>query len=495
MSKEQERPFIDANALERIAKERPDEFILKGSGVLKLLQAVRYLEAEVRALAAPTPDSSGEGEAVDVNDVLEAVDALWDLTRQPATVGQRIDAKIALKKQILALATRPTPAPHPAAYYDFCTPGIAYSQPEPAKIVPNSEFAKDLTEDIETLCMHDGCGDHSENWSKLVRGAVDGYLAVERERCAKMCEPPNMDNPSDWTEYARTRAECAARIRGEFIVGDQVVDSTESTPEAPAVEPAKECRHCGWLCAPNDGQKRAWYPLEQSPTLASETARRQLSNLRREVAVAVDPEQGATEGRMRDLLGRCLPLLREAERAAQPPALASEPPAASEPARWYPPVSRIVPLYLAAPSQQPATGEIEAYKRALIYVAYGLHGARQHMLCKGITLSDGDRVMVNIGDIDVDTGRVEMEWPNKEPDPATAELADVRKKKAATGATPELQNLVMILDLHCFEVAGAPTIPATFATFFWEALEQARELLDENRVIDKSPVNINKDSQ
>lgn len=57
--------------------------------------------------------------------------------------------------------------------------------------------------------------------------------------------------------------------------------------------------------------------------------------------------------------------------------------------------------------------EIEAYKRALIYVAYGLHGTRQHMLCKGITLHDANRVTVKIGDIDVDTGRVKMEWPDK----------------------------------------------------------------------------------
>lgn len=25
----------------------------------------------------------------------------------------------------------------------------------------------------------------------------------------------------------------------------------------------KECRHCGWLCAPNNDATRSWYPLEQ----------------------------------------------------------------------------------------------------------------------------------------------------------------------------------------------------------------------------------------
>ena len=44
------RPKIDANALEAMAREHPDEKFLKGSGVLKLLEAIRQLEAENRAL-------------------------------------------------------------------------------------------------------------------------------------------------------------------------------------------------------------------------------------------------------------------------------------------------------------------------------------------------------------------------------------------------------------------------------------------------------------
>jgi hypothetical protein len=48
-----ERPRIDANALERMAKERPDECFLKGSGVLKLIGAIRQLEGELRALRSP----------------------------------------------------------------------------------------------------------------------------------------------------------------------------------------------------------------------------------------------------------------------------------------------------------------------------------------------------------------------------------------------------------------------------------------------------------
>ena len=39
---------IDANELERMAKERPDECFLKGTGILKLTDAIRHLEAQLR---------------------------------------------------------------------------------------------------------------------------------------------------------------------------------------------------------------------------------------------------------------------------------------------------------------------------------------------------------------------------------------------------------------------------------------------------------------
>jgi hypothetical protein len=42
---------------------------------------------------------------------------------------------------------------------------------------------------------------------------IEIEVAAERERCAKLCDPTNADRPEDWTEYAKTRAECAARIR------------------------------------------------------------------------------------------------------------------------------------------------------------------------------------------------------------------------------------------------------------------------------------------
>ena len=41
--------MIDINALERMAKERPDEAILKGSGVLKLIAEIKRLESVIEA--------------------------------------------------------------------------------------------------------------------------------------------------------------------------------------------------------------------------------------------------------------------------------------------------------------------------------------------------------------------------------------------------------------------------------------------------------------
>lgn len=50
-----ERTPIDANALEAMARDRPDEMILKGTGVLKLTGAIRQLEGELRTLRMADP--------------------------------------------------------------------------------------------------------------------------------------------------------------------------------------------------------------------------------------------------------------------------------------------------------------------------------------------------------------------------------------------------------------------------------------------------------
>lgn len=51
------REPIDANKLEQMAKERPNECFLKGSGVLKLTDAIRQLEAELRTVRAAKPEA------------------------------------------------------------------------------------------------------------------------------------------------------------------------------------------------------------------------------------------------------------------------------------------------------------------------------------------------------------------------------------------------------------------------------------------------------
>lgn len=46
-----------------------------------------------------------------------------------------------------------------------------------------------------------------------LRTDIADAVAEEREACARACDPINYDNPSDWTEYAKTKAKCAALIR------------------------------------------------------------------------------------------------------------------------------------------------------------------------------------------------------------------------------------------------------------------------------------------
>lgn len=54
-----------------------------------------------------------------------------------------------------------------------------------------------------------------EGWFKDREKAFERFAqlvaAAEREACAKVCDPTN--ERSDWTEYATTKAECAAAIR------------------------------------------------------------------------------------------------------------------------------------------------------------------------------------------------------------------------------------------------------------------------------------------
>lgn len=57
----------------------------------------------------------------------------------------------------------------------------------------------------------DGLGYPGGDMDQLYR-----FAALIAEACAKVCEPFNVDDPSDWTEYARTRVECAAAIRAKF---------------------------------------------------------------------------------------------------------------------------------------------------------------------------------------------------------------------------------------------------------------------------------------
>lgn len=52
---------IDANDLEAMAKEHPNACFLKGSGVLKLIGAIRTLESELSALKAQPAPTEAQG--------------------------------------------------------------------------------------------------------------------------------------------------------------------------------------------------------------------------------------------------------------------------------------------------------------------------------------------------------------------------------------------------------------------------------------------------
>lgn len=66
-----DQKHIDANDLEQIAKRQPDGFFLKGSGVLKLTNAIRHLEAENGALKAAL---SAQAKAINTGNKAAAVD-------------------------------------------------------------------------------------------------------------------------------------------------------------------------------------------------------------------------------------------------------------------------------------------------------------------------------------------------------------------------------------------------------------------------------------
>lgn len=72
--------MIDANDLERMAKARPDECFLKGSGVLKLIDAVRQLERQQRE--GGLTEAYAEGRKDESEEWMKATG--WGADRAPA---------------------------------------------------------------------------------------------------------------------------------------------------------------------------------------------------------------------------------------------------------------------------------------------------------------------------------------------------------------------------------------------------------------------------
>ncbi len=104
-----ERPHIDANALEAMARERPNDMFLRGSGVHKLTGAIRQLEAKVRALHAEPPAPLWPVEQI-ASDVCQAVSELGDRNSpegQPAMMLVTAEELFDIVKEAVNAATQP----------------------------------------------------------------------------------------------------------------------------------------------------------------------------------------------------------------------------------------------------------------------------------------------------------------------------------------------------------------------------------------------------
>ncbi len=104
-----ERLPIDANALEAMARERPNDMFLKGSGVLKLTGAIRQLEAKVRALHAAPPTPLWPVDQI-ASDVCQAVAELGDRNSpegQPAMMLVTAEELFDAVKESVNAATQP----------------------------------------------------------------------------------------------------------------------------------------------------------------------------------------------------------------------------------------------------------------------------------------------------------------------------------------------------------------------------------------------------
>jgi len=89
---------IDANVLEKMAQERPDDCFLKGSGVQKLISAIRHLEAQVRRISSSSHTEQSEDAR------LEAIAASYDGCLMDGS-GFRFDVGAALRLEFAKLAT------------------------------------------------------------------------------------------------------------------------------------------------------------------------------------------------------------------------------------------------------------------------------------------------------------------------------------------------------------------------------------------------------
>lgn len=130
-----ERARIDANRLEQMAKERPNECFLKGSGVLKLTGAIRQLGAEIRALSQPPAVQVPPGWKLVPVEPTEVMQQAWD----KAPFSEDIDEEFRGAYRVMISAS-----PSPAAVRVEEMPGwisVDERRPKDGETVLVSRFA------------------------------------------------------------------------------------------------------------------------------------------------------------------------------------------------------------------------------------------------------------------------------------------------------------------------------------------------------------------
>ncbi|WP_426304068.1 hypothetical protein ACN9MJ_13720 [Acidovorax facilis] len=234
------KPIIDANALEAMAKERPNEKFLKGSGVLKLIQAIRDLERANRQLQAEQPTQIVNLRKAlqfyaDGHHFIKSEADAWDtVSGEPqnywcdeAGTATIEDGSIAM----LALAG------HPIKFEDNDAQSRAT-----AKAAPAAPFNTETRDQIAAVMLQHGTEDQQRAALAYASGAPAAPSQQESTRTPQ-------DFAIEHAEYMAASAErlieavnADAAVRLRIAESDDVPDDTEHDAQATVDEMLRSVR-------------------------------------------------------------------------------------------------------------------------------------------------------------------------------------------------------------------------------------------------------------